>query len=97
MTQWVNDLELFLWWLGSIPGPKKWVKDLALMKVWCRSQLQLNLNPGPGILCAMVEEIYIYTHTFWREVFYLIYNLKIRPLYSLSFHSFIVSFGEKGF
>ena len=32
---------------GSIPGPVQWVKDLVLLQLWCRSQLQLRLCPWP--------------------------------------------------
>ena len=33
---------------GSIPGPVQWVKALALLKLWCRSQLWPDLIPGAG-------------------------------------------------
>ena len=33
---------------GLIPSPAQWVKDLALLQLWCRSQLQLGLDPWPG-------------------------------------------------
>ena len=30
-----------------ILGPVQWVKDSVLLQLWCRSQLQLRLNPWP--------------------------------------------------
>ena len=33
---------------GSIPSPAQWVKDLALLQLWLRSQLQLRSNLWPG-------------------------------------------------
>ena len=32
---------------GSIPTPVQWVKDLVLLQLWCRSQLQLRINSWP--------------------------------------------------
>ena len=32
---------------GSIPVLAQWVKDLALMQLWCRLQLQLPFDPWP--------------------------------------------------
>ena len=31
---------------GSIPGLVHWVKDLMLLQLWHRSQLQLRFDPG---------------------------------------------------
>ena len=28
--------------MGSIPGLTQWVRDLAMLRVWCRSQVQLG-------------------------------------------------------
>ena len=41
------------WWhfcsgTGSIPSPVQWVKDLVLLELWCRLQLQLGFNPWPS-------------------------------------------------
>ena len=32
--------------IGSIPGLTQWVKDLALLQLWCGSQLWLGFCPG---------------------------------------------------
>ena len=47
MVQWVKDPVLSLQGWGSEPGPAQWVKDLALLQLWCRSQLQLRSDPWP--------------------------------------------------
>ena len=45
MVQWVKDPVLSLQGWGSEPGPAQWVKDLALLQLWCRSQLHLRFDP----------------------------------------------------
>ena len=47
MAQWVNDLVCLCGTTSSIPGPVKWVKDLALLQLWHRLQLQLGFDPWP--------------------------------------------------
>ena len=38
---------------GSIPGLLQWIKNPALLQLWCRSQLWLRFDPWPGKLpCA---------------------------------------------
>ena len=32
----------------SIPGPVRWVKDLVLLQLWYKLQLQLRFDPWPG-------------------------------------------------
>ena len=47
---WHSGLRIWYCLCGStsvIPGPVQWVKDLALMQLWCRLQLQLRFNPWP--------------------------------------------------
>ena len=39
--------------LDSIPGPAQWVKDLALLPLWCRSYLRLGSDPFPGTPSAL--------------------------------------------
>ena len=39
MAQRTNDPAHLRGGTGSIPGPGQWVKELALLKLWCRSQL----------------------------------------------------------
>lgn len=34
-------------WLGSDTSPEQWVKDLVLLQLLCRSQLQLRFSPWP--------------------------------------------------
>lgn len=38
--------SLECWDEGSVPGLAHWVKDLALLQVWHRSQLWLGSAPG---------------------------------------------------
>ena len=38
------------WGIGFIPGPARWIKDLALLQLWHRLLLQLTFNPWPGNL-----------------------------------------------
>ena len=45
MVQWVNDPAFVCGAAGSIPGPVQCVKDLALLHLWCRSQILLSLDP----------------------------------------------------
>ena len=33
--------------MDLIPGLVQWVKDLALLQLWCRLQLHLCFNPWP--------------------------------------------------
>ena len=40
--------SLELWNAGSIPGPTQWVKDIALLLLWCRLQLWLGSDPWSG-------------------------------------------------
>ena len=35
------------WSRGSISGPVQWLKDLALPRLWHRSELQLGFDPWP--------------------------------------------------
>ena len=34
--------------IGSIPGPSQWVKDLALLWLWCRLAATADLTPRLG-------------------------------------------------
>ena len=36
------------WDTGLTPSPAQWVKDLALLELWLRSQLWLRSDPLPG-------------------------------------------------
>lgn len=45
------------WDAGLNPGLAQWVQDLALLQLWCRSQLRLDSDPSPGnSLCHKVVE-----------------------------------------
>ena len=35
------------WGVGLIPSPAQWVKDLALLQLWCSSQMWLGFDPWP--------------------------------------------------
>ena len=48
VAQWVNDLTCLCGSAGLVPSPAQWVKDSALLHLWHRSQLQLELDPWPG-------------------------------------------------
>ena len=43
---------------GFNPGLEEWVKNLVLLQLWCRSQLQLRFNPWPGssICCRAAKK-----------------------------------------
>ena len=47
------------WDEGSIPGSAQWVKDLALVKLWLRSQLWLRSDswPGNSICCGVAKKL----------------------------------------
>ena len=45
MAQCVNDPACLCGGTGWIPSLEQWVKDVALLQVWCRSQLWLIFNP----------------------------------------------------
>ena len=49
MAQWVNDSACLCGDASSIPGLVQWVKDLALMQLWCRLKLGLRFDPWPII------------------------------------------------
>ena len=36
------------WFVGSIPSPAQWVGDPALLQLWLRLQMKLDLIPGQG-------------------------------------------------
>ena len=53
MAQQVKDLVSLQWlWLllrcGFDPRLALWVKDVALLQLWCTSQLHLGFDPWPG-------------------------------------------------
>ena len=62
MAQQVRDPGLSLQWLGSLlrcrfdPSPAQWVKDPALLQLWHRSQLWLEINPWPGNFHMLWEQ-----------------------------------------
>ena len=47
MVQWVNDPACFCGIASSIPSLVQWVKDLALLQLWCRPQRRLGFDPWP--------------------------------------------------
>ena len=47
--QWVNDLACLCGSTGSFSGLVQWVKDPALLQLWCRSQMWLRTYPCVGI------------------------------------------------
>ena len=46
--------------VGSIPGPAQWVKDLALLWLWCRLAAVSPIQPlawePPWAMCAAVAQ-----------------------------------------
>ena len=48
MVLWVHDLAYLCGLPGSIPGSVQWVKDLILLQLKCRSQVQLGFDPWVG-------------------------------------------------
>ena len=48
VAQWVNDPACLFGVASLIPCLVRWVKDLALLQLWCRSQLQLRFSPWRG-------------------------------------------------
>ena len=48
MAQWVSDLACLCGIAGSIPDPVQWIKDPALLQMWCRWQMCLKFDPWPG-------------------------------------------------
>ena len=48
MAQWVNDLACLCGTMSSTFGPAQEAKDPAMLQLWCRPQLQLDLIPWPG-------------------------------------------------
>ena len=47
VAQWVNDPACFCGVAGSGASPAQWVKDLALLQLWCKLQMQLGFDPWP--------------------------------------------------
>ena len=45
VVQWVNDLACVCGGTGSIPGLVQWAKDMVLLQVQHRFQLQLGFSP----------------------------------------------------
>ena len=45
VVQWVKNPNSIHEDVGSIPGLTQWVKDLALLCLWCSWQLQLRFSP----------------------------------------------------
>ena len=48
VAQWVNNPACLCGGAGLIPSPDQWVKDLILLQLWHRGQLQLRFDPWPG-------------------------------------------------
>ena len=44
MAEGVNDPAYLCGGTGSIPGPVQWLKDPAMLQLWCRLQLWLRLG-----------------------------------------------------
>ena len=49
MIQWVKNPGSIHEDVGLIPDFAQWIKDLALLRLWCRSQMQF----GSGIAVAV--------------------------------------------
>ena len=47
MAQWVNDPAYLCGGTSSITSPVKWVKDLVLLYLWHRLQLQFRFDSWP--------------------------------------------------
>jgi len=48
VARWVNDLASLSGGTGLIPCPLQWVRDPALLPLWCKSKLWLGFDPWPG-------------------------------------------------
>ena len=44
MAQWLTNLTKNHEVTGLIPGLAQWIKDLALLELWCRSQTRLGFR-----------------------------------------------------
>ena len=47
VVQLVNDPACLCGIAGLIPSPAQWVKDLALLQLWHKSQMWLRFDPWP--------------------------------------------------
>ena len=45
MAQWINDPACLCGIASLIPGPKQWVKDLVLLQLQHRWQMEHGFNP----------------------------------------------------